>query len=313
MVNYSGGSGVIMNKLQNLQPADLVRLLQGAWVRHAALAVNVLLVAWIAWTLATLTWRVVEEPEPVELKPVVAASAVKAELDPDRKMIREMAKWHMLGVVSRDVTVVKTVVPAEAPDTRLKLVLRGAFASDDRELSRAIIADPRGKEEHYSVGDALPGNAELSEVHPDKVILKRGGRFETLRLPDERSGGGNRAAGKAVSRGTARQTRPAERLKSLRQDLKQNPKSLYGLVRATPKKDEAGNMVGYTLQPGRDPELFKTMGLQDGDVVTGINAVKLDSLANGMKALKSAEAGNTVTMTVLRNEQEETLTFSMPE
>ena len=302
-----------MDKLQNLQAADLVRLLQGAWVRHAVLAVNVLLVVWIAWTLATLTWRVVDEPEPVELKPVVAASAVKAELDPDRKMIREMAKWHMLGVVSRDVTVVKTAVPAEAPDTRLKLVLRGAFASDDRKLARAIIADPRGKEEHYSVGDKLPGNAELSEVHPDKVILKRGGRFKTLRLPDERLGGGNRVAGKAVRGGAARQTRPAERLKSLRQDLKRNPKSLYGLVRATPKKDEEGNMVGYTLQPGRDPQLFATMGLQDGDVVTGINEVQLDSLANGMKALKSAEAGNTVTMTVLRNEQEETLTFSMPE
>jgi general secretion pathway protein C len=304
-----------MDKLQSLQPADLVRLLQGAWVKHAALAINVLLVVWIAWTLATVTWRFVDEPEPLESKSEVAASAVKPEqeLDPDRKMIREMAKWHMLGVVSREVSVVQTAVPAQAPDTRLKLVLRGAFASDDRKLARAIIADPRGNEEHYSVGDKLPGNAELSEVHPDKVILKRGGRFETLRLPDERSGGGNRAAGKTVSRGASRQTRPAERLKSLRQDLKQNPKSLYGLVRATPKKDEAGNMVGYTLQPGRDPQLFATMGLQNGDVVTGINEVKLDSLANGMKALKSAEAGNTVTMTVLRDEQEETLTFSMPE
>lgn len=304
---------MIIDRLQNLQPADLVRLLQGAWVKHAALAINVLLVVWIAWTLATLTWRVVDEPEPVELKPVGAASAVKPELDPDRKMVREMPDWHMLGEASREVSTVKIAVPAEAPDTRLKLVLRGAFASDDRELSRAIIADPRGKEEHYSVGDALPGNAELSEVHPDKVILKRGGRFETLRLPEERSGGTNRVAGKAVSRGAPRQTRPAERLKSLRQDLKRNPKSLYGLVRATPKKDEAGNMVGYTLQPGRDPQLFETMGLQDGDVVTGINDVQLDSLANGMKALKSAEAGNTITMTVLRDEQEETLTFSMPE
>lgn len=302
-----------LDKLQSLQPADLVRLMQGAWVKHAALVINALLVVWIAWTLATLSWRVVEEPAPDESAPAVAAAAAKPKPDPIRKMVREMPKWHMLGEARPETRKVQTAVPAQAPDTRLKLILRGAFASDDPELARAIIADPRGKEEHYSVGDKLPGNAELSEVHPDRVILKRGGRFETLRLPDERSSGGNLARGKAVSRVGAPKTRPAARLKSLRQDLKKNPKSLYGLVRATPKKDEEGNMVGYTLRPGRDPQLFASMGLQDGDVVTGINAIKLDTLANGMKALKSAEAGNTVTMTVLRDEQEETLTFSMPE
>ncbi len=302
-----------LDKLQSLQPADLARLLQGAWVKHAALVINVLLVVWIAWTLAAVSWRFVEEPAPDDSAPVVATAAARPPPDPVRKLVRDMPKWHMLGEARSVTGKVQTAVPAQAPDTRLKLTLRGAFASDDPELVRAIIADPRGKEDHYSVGDKLPGNAELSEVHPDRVILKRGGRFETLRLPDERSVGGNLARRNAAKRGAARQTRPAERLKSLRQNLKKNPKSLYGLVRATPKKDEEGNMVGYTLRPGRDPQLFATLGLQNGDVVTGINDIKLDSLANGMKALKSAEAGNTVTMTVLREEQEETLTFSMPE
>lgn len=304
---------MITDKLQNLQPADLVRLLQGAWVKHAALVINVLLVVWIAWTLATLTWRIVEDTEPAETAPVAAVAAVAPKPDPLRKKIREIPDWHMLGEASREPTRVQTVVPAQVPDTRLKLTLRGAFASDDLELARAIIADPRGKEEHYAVGDKVPGNAELSEVHPDKVILKRGGRFETLRMPEEHTLGGNQSRDNRIGRGAGRQIQPAERLKSLRRDLKKNPKSLYGLVRATPKKDEAGNLVGYTLRPGRDPQLFETMGLQDGDVVTGINDIKLDSLANGVKALKSAEAGDTVTMTVQRDEQEETLTFSMPD
>ncbi|UCC57064.1 MAG: type II secretion system protein GspC [Gammaproteobacteria bacterium] len=304
---------VTIDKLQNLQSADLMRLLQGARVKQAVLVVNVLLTIWIAWILATLTWSVFDDPEAVAELPVAEVTDRVAP-DPDRQKIREMPNWHLLGKVAREPKVVKKVVaPAEAPETRLKLVLRGAFASDDKEIARAIIADPRGQEEQYALGDKLPGNAELSEIHPEKVILMRNGRYETLRLPEERSSSaGGRTRGTSGI-GSATSTSRAQRLKSMRRQLKQNPKSLYGLVRATPKKDEAGNMLGYTLQPGRDPELFQTMGLQKGDVVTGINEVKLDSLANGMKALKSAEAGESVTMTVLRNNQEETLTFSVPE
>jgi general secretion pathway protein C len=304
---------ITVDKLQNLQSADLMRLLQGAWVKQAVLAANVLLTIWIAWILAMLTWSVIDAPETVVELPAAAAPERAAAPDPDRQKIGHMKNWHLFGTVTRETQVVKPVARAEAPETRLKLVLRGAFASKDREIARAIIADPRGKEEQYALGDKLPGNAELTEVYPDKVILMRNGRYETLRLPDERSSAEGRS--RDTSRRSGSNTTPTQTqsLKSMRQQLKQNPKSLYGLVRATPKKDEAGNLVGYTLQPGRDPELFQNMGLQEGDVVTGINDIKLDSVNSSKEALKSAEAGDSVTMTVLRNGQEETLTFSMPE
>jgi len=169
-----------IDKLQSLQSVDLMRLLQGAWVKQAVLVVNVLLVIWIAWILATLTWSVIDAPEPVAALPAATAPASAAP-GPERQKIREMTNWHLFGKVAREKQVVKAVAPAEAPETRLKLVLRGAFASDDKKIARAIIADPRGEEEQYAVGEKLPGNAELSEIHPDKVILMRNGRYETLR------------------------------------------------------------------------------------------------------------------------------------
>jgi len=75
----------------------------------------------------------------------------------------------------------------DAPETRLKLTLRGVFASEDSSGGRAIVGDPQGKEENYAVGDPLPGGAKLSEIYPDRIILERNGRFETLRLPKERT------------------------------------------------------------------------------------------------------------------------------
>ena len=62
-------------------------------------------------------------------------------------------------------------VPVDAPDTQLKLTLRGVFSCDNKEEARGIVADPKGNEESYGIGDAIPGNATLSEVYPDRVIL----------------------------------------------------------------------------------------------------------------------------------------------
>ena len=303
-----------MVKIPELQLTDVAHLMQGVWVQRAIRVINALLVIWIAWLLATLTWNLLEEPE-MEVAAFEAPAPARGAPDRNLQLVHQLPTWHLFGEAVQQAAPVQASVPVDAPETRLKLVLRGAFASDDPELARAIIADPRGEEDMYAVGDTLPGNAELREIYPEKIILQRGGRYETLRLPDERRGKGatGLAPGASISTESAVANEPAQRLRSIRQQLRRNPKSLYGLVRATPKKDEAGKMVGYTLRPGRDPELFKQMNLQDGDVVTSINEIALDTLANGMQALKSAEAGETVTMTVLRGGQQETLTFSMPE
>ena len=95
--------------------------------------------------------------------------------------------------------------------------------------------------------------------------------------------------------------------------MRKRPRDLYNLVKATPKNDADGNIMGYELGPGRDPELFDAVGLQQGDVVVQINDIKLDNPANSARALKSAQSGETVSVTVLRNGQQEVLTLSVPE
>jgi general secretion pathway protein C len=234
------------------------------------------------------------------------------QVNQQQALVRQLPNWHLFGEVAPEAAPVKTVVPVDAPDTRLKLSLHGTFSSDDAELARAIIADERRNEEMYAVGDILPGNAELSEIQADKVILLRGGRYEILRLPRDTITGD--AGGAIISANDAsRVETTSERLRTLRQSLRQNPKSLFGLVRTIPKKDDQGKMIGYILQPGREPELFDQMGLKPGDVVTRINDVNLNNLASGMQALRSVQSGDTVSMTVLRGDQTEDLTFRLPE
>lgn len=298
-------------KTLTLQSTDLLRLMQSDWTRRAIRILNLLLIIWIAWLLATMTWSLLAKPEPT-VAALPETVTPTPQVNQQQALVRQLPNWHLFGEVAPEAAPVKTVVPVDAPDTRLKLSLHGTFSSDDSELARAIIADERRDEEMYAVGDILPGNAELSEIQADKVILLRGGRYEILRLPRDTITGD--AGGAVISAADAsRVETTSERLRTLRQSLRQNPKSLFGLVRTIPKKDDQGKMVGYILQPGREPELFEQMGLKPGDVVTRINDVNLNNLASGMQALRSVQSGDTVSMTVLRGDQTEDLTFRLPE
>ena len=291
----------------------MIRVLQSSNTRRFIWLLNVLLVIWIASLIATLTWNLLAPAEPPGSVAVVAESAL-LQPNPDRQLISQLPGWHLMGVVAQGSAPVQTSAPVDAPETKLKLMLRGVFSSDNQANARAIIADPRGKEEQYSIGDQLPGNAELSEVHKDKVILKRGGRYETLRLPsDNKPGKPAYTASRRSTSSVRSSSSPAQRLRTVRENLRKRPRDLYNLVRATPKKDGEGKTIGYELGPGRDPELFTQVGLQEGDVAIQINDIKLDNPANSARALKSAQSGDTVSVTVLRNGQQEVLSLSVPE
>jgi len=293
----------------SLQQADLIRILQSRNTQRAMWLINLLLIIWIAYMLATLTWDLLSPPQSVDEIEVITDSA-PAPVNPDRQLINQMPSWHLMGVALQGNQPVQTNTPVDAPETKLNLILKGALASSDPVNARAIIGDPRGKEEQYAVGEQLPGNAELSEIHPDRVILKRNGRFETLRLPRDKKSANTVASRAVSSRPTAS---PRQRLNSARQQLKRGNANLPNLVRATPKRGKDGKTIGYTLSPGRDPDLFQQVGLQAGDVAIQINSISLDNPTNSARALKSMQSGESVSVTVMRNGQEQVLSLEWPE
>lgn len=98
--------------------------------------------------------------------------------------------WHPFGrtVVASLVQQVPSI-PETAPDTSLNLTLLGIlyFAHPDSSAglssARALIKGPNLKERGFRVQDKLPGNVKIVAIYPNRVILKRKGKFETLRLP----------------------------------------------------------------------------------------------------------------------------------
>ncbi len=293
----------------SLQQADVFRVLQSGNTKWFIRGVNLLLVVWIASLLAALTWGLMTPQGNVRIDDI-KVSSLPIEIDPDTQLVRQLPGWHLMGMAASEQAPVVVNTPIDAPDTRLKLRLRGVYVTDESGKARAIIADPKGKEEQYAVGDKLPGNAELSEVYPDRVILQRNGRYETLRLsPDSKSK--RRVAKKSPGKKLA--ASHERKLREIRQQIKKNPKTLMQVVRPSPHMGKNGTMIGYMLRPGRDPKLFKGLGLRSGDIAVKINNIELNSKESGMQALKSIQSGDNASMTILRDGREQEMNFRMPD
>ncbi len=279
---------------------------------QAANIINVLLIIWLAWQLARLTWLLVPGVEQAEAPPLMAPAA---SVEPGQARVdeRQLASWHVFGEAGKE-TPVRKATPVDAPETRLKLTLSGVFASADPASARAIVGDPRGDEQSYAVGDPLPGGAKLSEIYPDRIILERGSGFETLRLPREE---GVSSAPRSYSHRSATQLNPAtnasrvEAFTRYRDEIRQNPASFLNYVRATPAKQD-GKFIGFTLQEGPQAGAFEELGLSPGDIVTGINGVAIESPADGMKAMQALGDGDSIDVTLLRGGQEVSLSLTLP-
>lgn len=270
---------------------ELLRRLQDA--RRLRAVLNLLLILAVAHGLATLTWLLVPAPRLVPPPPVsVAAPAPAAGADAGARV----AALHLFGTAPAQGA---GGAPINAPETTLKLVLNGVLAATDTRDARAIIRAPGGKEKPYRVGDLLPGNAILREIFPDRVLLERNGRYETLPLPRARGGG---MAGPGANTSYAPQaTRAsvARRLRAYRRELVSNPSSVFQLLRAIPTRQD-GQFVGFRVYPARDRTLFREVGLRPGDLVTAVNGIPLDDARNSMQALQALRSASSVQLSVLR-------------
>ncbi len=99
-----------------------------------------------------------------------------------RLSAREMARLNLFGQAREQET---SKTEAESiPETKLQITLVGAFTStEDASSSALITSGSRNKAERYFEGEQIPGNAILEEVHPNYVVIKRGGRLEKLLFP----------------------------------------------------------------------------------------------------------------------------------
>ena len=258
--------------------------------------VSVVLALLLAWLLAKLTWSLIPRRSTVPVSnvaPKVAAHQVDAE---------RVADQHLFGTAQAGNA-------GPAPDTTLAFTLHGIAAGKRAADSRALI-EANGDEEPYGVGAQLPGGVKVHAIYADRVILDRGGRLETLRLPQQDIGGGNNGAQPGMAQPQA-MAPPTQNLGQLRQEIMNNPQRLMDVVRAMPVMDH-GKLSGYRIYPAGNPSIFNQLGLKAGDVVSAVNGIPLTDPAQSMRVLSTIKTSDQISVSLLRNGQMQTQVLQMP-
>jgi general secretion pathway protein C len=243
-------------------------------------ALTVLCAAAIAAQCAVLAWKFVPGATRPPPPPVAAPRA--ADLGP-------LIAAHLFGAAAQ-------VSGADAPRTRVALVLAGTLAALDPKQGLAIIGESAQAAHVYAVGASLPGGVRLHEVYPDRVVLERDGALETLPLPRQFTGGVGPAAPAQFAGGATAAPALGESVQRL---IAQGPDVIGDLMRPMPTYAN-GQLKGFRLYPGRDRGKFAKLGLQPGDLVTQINGVPLADAQHGMEILRSLGNAGSANVTVER-------------
>ncbi|HDZ8848494.1 TPA: GspC family type II secretion system variant ExeC [Aeromonas veronii] len=239
----------------------------------------------LAQQSAALTWRLLTLANPQTRQPwQPSAVAVNGQSNP-RLELGEVSRLALFGKAIPKAQA-KAAVAANAPRTQLNAQLNGVLASSDPAKSIAIIA-MSGIQNSYGVGDMIDGTqARIRQVYPDRVIIERDGRDETLMLDGEEYG-------KPLP-----QTNTAP-LGSLRSELMADPGKITDYLNISPVQVD-GRMTGYRLNPGSNPEFFNQSGLQANDLAISINGLDLRDNMQAMQAMQQMAGATEMTVTVER-------------
>lgn len=258
------------------------------------------LVIYLSVALANITWLFVW-PD----KPVMVASA-------DRSGTTQvsgnsggypMASYEFFGRAESTGEVAEAV-KRSAPETGLRLRLEGVLVGQRPEDSGAIVAGNNGETAWYRVGDMLPGNAELAEVEPGRVLIRRGGRYESLTFDED-----NVSTMVAEAAPEPAESSPEAFLDNARQQL-----DSAGAAALTPyglsPVDDSGSS-GYVYDGSN--AMLNAVNLKAGDVITAINGQPLGDVQQDRSLLDSWRGQASLEIEIERDGTFLTISYAIPE
>ena len=271
--------------------------------RIAKIVANLLLVwlvVYLSVAMANITWLFAWQDKPVAVAPAGGPARTQAF---ENSGSYPLASYEFFGR-SETPGEVAEAVKRSAPETGLRLKLEGVSVGQRPEASGAIVAGSNGETAWYRVGDLLPGNAELAEVEPGRILIRRGGRYESLTFEED-----DVSTMVAEVAQVPAESSPEAFLDNARQQL-----DSAGAAALTPyglsPVDESGGS-GYVYN-GSNP-MLNAVNLKAGDVITAINGQRLGDVQQDRSLLESWRGQASLDIEIERDGSFLTISYAIPE
>lgn len=248
-------------------------------------------------------------PSRIPTPAAVVTEAPSAMRWQDRQVILDRNLFE--AQVSGEGIAVEVVETENIEETKLPLKLLGTIASEDQRVASAAIESNNTRtHEVVKVGDNLESHSEVrvERIERGRVVLQNGPRREELRLDEDVAA----IVGKSppprqnqrVSRRESRRNRQArssvrERLQDLTEEGgPMSPAAIFSQARILPKY-ENGAMVGIELSKIKEDSFFQKVGLNEGDIVTSLNGIPIDSPSASAQLLQAFTSSENIVADVL--------------
>lgn len=280
---------------------------------------SLLLLLLIAYLAAQLTWLILSKPAKLSQTNHQLSGLNKT--TSDNYNISTITTLNLFGQFQKQQSIAKPENEVkEVPLTSLDLTLMGVVASSEPEWASAII-NKSGKQVSYGIGDKIDDTrAVVEHIYFDRVILKHAGKLETLMLDEEeykkqpRTSSSNNFARLKSNNNRLIDNRKNNKLSNqaavLKETLSQNPDKITDYLKISPKRVN-GEITGYRLMPGKNPEFFRSSGLKSGDVAIQMNGYDLMSPFEAAQALQALQTETEVSLLVERGEETTEVLFSI--
>lgn len=303
-----------LNNVQFLNEQQLQRL-KSLPQDKISQGVVVLLLLYIAYIVAELTWMVAPMPEQAAVKVGQYQQASSRSSAVSRPNISSLTSMNLFGVAQeREKEEVQAPIVEDAPKTNLNLRLTGIVAVRGNDSGGSAIIENANKQETYFVDDTVNGtSAKVVKILADRVLLQVGSRVETLmldgieysRFPGKEKAdprtrpnssaltakSNRREPAKRVSTRDAKKIdnrgdkKLTEKLARKKRELLENPGKILDFINAQPFMKN-GKLYGYRVRPAKDPQLFVSTGLRSNDIAIEINGYQLSDMQQAMSAMK---------------------------
>ncbi|MBU2971235.1 type II secretion system protein GspC [Pseudoalteromonas sp. C2R02] len=212
----------------------------------------------------------------------------------------------------------------DAPETTLNINLTGVVAVNQDDKAGLAIIESQGAQETYQVDDVVKGTrATVKQVFADRVILQVRSRYETLMLDGfnfsktvtstkrkQQSSSPRKIKQNSRTIKATQNTDVKREIREKRAELVKDPGKLFDYIRVSPSRVN-GELVGYKLRPGKDPALFRKMGLKHNDLATSINGYMLTDMKQAMAAINELRTAQSATISIDRKGEQLDVLFSL--